>query len=216
MTNFRTFILLPFMLSCNSVYADASDGEFLGFKIGDRLNISDESLIQRDWAMEGRPIRSRILVVTSSKPADVEDVVLWITPMSHTIVGIRGRISSTSADRSKKVVSRYYNALIEKYPEWDRSVLCGRDGNAMAIVLEDREWFPCSLSLERVLHPDFGLEVSYSKYRPPSPDDFDVWIELQPLNDSLEKFKALEAEEIDRFSNQYWAEKAEESDKTGL
>lgn len=216
MTVFRTLVMIQLALTCGLVFADANDGEFLGFAIGDRLKIDRESDIQNSWVSEGLPSSTKISVLTNTKPAEMDKVVLGITPITHTIIEIQGRVPASSPNEARTIQLRYFDILMDRYPKWKGTSTCG-DKDVELVGIEDRgyESNSCILYTSKVLGVDYVLSVYYREYNDPHPDDFNVWIGLSPRH-TTKKFDELHAKENQQYFQRFKEHKYKDADKDGL
>lgn len=213
------------------VLADANDGELLGFKIGDRITIGDESNIQYIWKSKGVPSSTHVFVNTESKPDDMDLVRLWITPISHTIIQIEGRLPSSSIGESKLIQKRYFEALKTEYPDWTSFFGCQGEF-AIPTLTEIRgeptgyEEHSCLLSNDKIIGSEYLFIISFREYDEQNSNNLHVWISLSPDIESppddpfrlseRAKFKALGEEEIQQFSDRYWKNNHKNADLKGL
>jgi hypothetical protein len=115
------------------VMADASDGEFMGYKLG--------SVYERSAATQEQLTETGNLIITAErpvKPADVAEVTLLTTAGSLTIGYIAASSWFDTEAEAREMGARYVHLLRAKYPGWN----FGREGmdadlNIIEVNLDD-------------------------------------------------------------------------------
>lgn len=214
-----TFFLL---LSLHgTVVADANKGEFLGYRIGDRLLIDDPVLIKSDrrFLSDGFTsfFESREDVANTFylpvRPANNEfdEVYLLITPVTYTVIEIRGFIRASSTEKyaatkqASDVQNRFFKILRTIYPSW-KTARCG---------WTDDDWY----SSCQIIGPNYKFELEIDNTPSmPDPDNpknslgitrsvWDVEIALMPNTGDLrelereEKKQFVKNRDLDDFTN---------------
>jgi hypothetical protein len=120
-------LLGTFYLISTAAFADANNGQFMGYQLGDNYPATSRS---------GQSVNAKgNLVITAEnpvKPANISDVSLIVTPESKTIGYIdASQCLATEAD-ARQIGRSYYELLRAKYPDW--TVGEERMNNAMQIT----------------------------------------------------------------------------------
>jgi hypothetical protein len=94
------------------VFADANDGQFMGFQLG-------EDYPRTPPGSESTTTGNLLIVAEEPvKPADIEQVTLVVTPVSRTIGFIHAASWHATEDEARIVGRRYVELLQAKYPDW--------------------------------------------------------------------------------------------------
>lgn len=145
-------LLLLCLLALPAVaFADAADGEFMGFKLGDDYPQAPANSLT---TTTGNVL---ILADDPVKPAGIQQVNLVVTPMSLTIGRIIASSSYDTEEEARQAGRRYAELLRVKYPDWtfEGEVM---DAN-MRIVEVRLEKAPHSLKLRLVEDEHDGQEM---------------------------------------------------------
>jgi hypothetical protein len=222
----RPVIFMCLVFITSSAIADADDGDLLGFRINERISIDDKSKIQYELDAEGYPRLTHISVRSDSKPADMDKVVLRITPITHTVMYISGRIPSSSLAESKLIQKHYYDVLNMQYPEWrGTGRFCDRPTDRFPTQKGfGYELFNCSLYNRKTIGGEYILDVEFTEYEIPNSDNLHVWITLRPavterslFRKSLsDKLESLNRVEMLQFWDQDQEQRYKDADLEGL
>jgi hypothetical protein len=106
------FMLLCLLALPVVAFADASDGQFMGYKLGARYPATPEG--------SERTATGNLLIVAENpvKPADIMQVTLVATPESRTISYIDAASWYATEGEAREVGRRYVELLRAKYPDW--------------------------------------------------------------------------------------------------
>jgi hypothetical protein len=109
----RKLLLICLLALPTVVFADANDGQFMGFQLG--------SDYPRTPPGSESSTTGNLLIVAEDpvKPADIEQVTLVVTPESRTIGLIHAASWHATEDEARVVGRRYVELLQAKYPDWD-------------------------------------------------------------------------------------------------
>ncbi|MGI9344373.1 MAG: hypothetical protein ACR2QV_16190 [Gammaproteobacteria bacterium] len=118
------------------VAADASAGEFMGYKLNNHYPMKSDT--QFSPSLSGN-----LLIVADQPvmPADMEEVRVTATVTSHTIGFIEAAREFTSEDEARGFAKKYFNLLRAKYPDW--SV------DAERIQLNEQTLRPTALNMDK-------------------------------------------------------------------
>lgn len=97
----------------NVIFADAADGQFMGYELGDSY--------QRTTQTQERFTNSGNLAIGAEnpvKPADIGDVTLVVTPETLTIGDISALTWFDSEAEAREFGHTYIKLLRAKYPDW--------------------------------------------------------------------------------------------------
>lgn len=100
------------LLPC-PVFADASDGEFLGYRLDQAYDVTAST--QTSPSPAGN---LQILAERPVMPADLRFVRLTTTVSSHTIGFIHGMQDFETEHLARTFAKKYYKLLRAKYPAW--------------------------------------------------------------------------------------------------
>ncbi len=93
-------------------FADARDGQFMGYQLGTNFQEAAQSV-------EGTTTGNLLIVVEDAlKPADIEQVILVATPTTRTIGYIGAASWFATEDEARVSARRYVELLRAKYPDW--------------------------------------------------------------------------------------------------
>ncbi|NIL94133.1 MAG: hypothetical protein GTO71_06755 [Woeseiaceae bacterium] len=107
-------LLFIFFVASNA-YADANEGEYLGYRLGETFNIPKRA------GSRGH-ITGAMVVDLSPKahPHHVDSITLYVSPVSLIIGGIYGEWYFSGRPRAALFADRYLDTLADKYPKWRR------------------------------------------------------------------------------------------------
>jgi hypothetical protein len=108
----QSVLLLPLLFHAAASNADANDGGLFGFSLGDRYTEQVVEVLD-----EGQ----LVLISTRNpvKPADIEQVYVLVTPISHSIGKIAGETWYESGEDAVVAYERFRAILRNKYSGWD-------------------------------------------------------------------------------------------------
>ena len=94
------------------VFADASDGEFMGYKLGADYPATPQGT--------ENTTTGNLLIIAEEpvKPADMQQVSLVATPVSRTISYIDASSWYATEDEARVAGRHYVELLRAKYPDW--------------------------------------------------------------------------------------------------
>ena len=111
----RYLILISLVFFNTSVFADASDGEFLGFKLGEKFTVPAGS-VGTDHVMG-----ARIYAVDSGQhPHHIDSISIFVSPKSSIVGSIFGEWYFSNPRAAKVFADRYLFTLELKYEHWIR------------------------------------------------------------------------------------------------
>lgn len=108
-------MLISLIFLSASAFADANDGEYLGYNLGERFTAP------RGAVGEGHITGAMIYVVEPKRqPHHIDSVSLYVSPTSSIIGSIFGEWYFSSARSAKDFANRYLASLEKKYSHWKR------------------------------------------------------------------------------------------------
>jgi len=108
----RLLLCCLFALPTNAV-ADASDGQFMGYQLGAKYPVLPQDV---EVTTTGNLL---IAAENPTKPADIVQVNLIVTPESRTIGYIVAASWYATEGEAREFGRRYADLLRAKYPDWD-------------------------------------------------------------------------------------------------
>jgi hypothetical protein len=147
------FILLLCAVVPGAVMADAADGDFMGYRLGDRYQRSAD--MQQQTTATGNLL---IVAADPVKPADIAVVTLLTTPESLTIGYIAAAQWFQTEEEARAMGRKYVDLLRAKYPDW----AFGREGMDSNLKLIE-------VNLDNAPH-NLRLRLDEGKH-----DDTDMW-----------------------------------------
>jgi hypothetical protein len=138
---FCRFVLAVLITLPTLAIADAGDGEFMGYQLGERYQLSDGTRRQKTT--------SGNLIITAErpvKPKDIAEVSLLTTAKTLTIGYIDASQWFETEAEARDFARRYVELLRAKYPDWE----FGRErmDNDMRIVEVNLDAAPYTLRLQ--------------------------------------------------------------------
>jgi hypothetical protein len=111
----RILILIGLIFSGAPVFADANDGEYLGYHLGEKFKVPRGAVSQEH-------ITGAMIYYVSPKrqPHHIDAVSLYVSPESSMIGSIFGEWYFSSARSAKDFADRYLSNLEKKYNHWKR------------------------------------------------------------------------------------------------
>ncbi len=161
---------------------DASSGYFLGYRIGDRYPLPEPF-----FSLGTNPLNPVFVIVRADhpvKPDDIQEVAVYISLESHTIMCIEGRSTFKTHDEAAAFVRHYARTLAQKYPTWVPA-------NA-GILGERRIDYQDRLRLEVLTHEGYSLE----KKKPDG--SWVAYVKLIPTGEYEDELQGLAQDEADR------------------
>jgi len=133
------------------VFADASDGQFMGYQLGANYPAAPQG--------SQSTTTGNLLIVAEDpvKPADIKQVSLVATPVSRTIGYIDAASWYATEGEAREVGRRYVELLRAKYPDW-RFGREAMDAN-MRIVEVNFDNAPYNLQLRLARDEHEGLDM---------------------------------------------------------
>ena len=111
----RNLILVSLIFLSTSAYADANDGEYLGYKLGEKFT-APRGAVGQDHIM-GAMI---YVVCPGRQPQHIDSVSIYVSPKSSIIGSVFGEWYFSSARSAKDFADRYLSSLEKKYSHWKR------------------------------------------------------------------------------------------------
>jgi hypothetical protein len=109
----RILFFISLILFNTSVIADADDGEYLGYTLGDKFRVPRGAVGQ--YHITG----AMIYVVNPKRQAHhIDSMSIYASPKSSVIGSIFGEWYFASARSAKSFADGYLAALEKKYPHW--------------------------------------------------------------------------------------------------
>lgn len=112
---FYSLVLLsPFVLSASAL-ADANDGKYLGFKLGDRYSPAAGSVA-------GKHITGALIYVVDpdTRHQHIGSLSIFVSPDSSIIGSIFGEWYFSNKRSAEQFSNQYFSALETKYSDWKR------------------------------------------------------------------------------------------------
>ena len=168
-------MLKRLLLSCllaipTAVFADANDGQFMGYQLGDIYpNVPTNSELTASGNLS-------IVAEDATKPTSVDEVRLVTTPSSKTIGYIAASSWHDTEEEARASGRRFAEALRTLYPDWEfgRELMDGRF--KIVEVNFDKPPYNLQLSLVPVRHDGrdmwrFSMGLGWL----PDSKDFRAW-----------------------------------------
>ena len=111
MARFLLWISLSIITA--SAFADANDGEYLGYTLGDKLKVPRGA--DGDFHITGAMV---YVVDPKRQPHHIDSMSIYVSPKSSIIGSIFGEWYFPSARAAKGFADGYLAALEKKYPHW--------------------------------------------------------------------------------------------------
>jgi hypothetical protein len=109
----KTLVLIFTICFSVSVHADANDGEYLGYSLGDKFKVPRGA--EGDYHITGAMIYA---VDPKRQPHHIDSMSIYVSPKSSIIGSIFGEWYFSSARSAKSFADNYQAALEKKYPHW--------------------------------------------------------------------------------------------------
>lgn len=109
----RILFFISLILFNTSVIADASDGEYLGYTLGDKFRVPSGAV--GEYHITGAMIYA---VDPKRQPHHIDSMSIYVSPKSSIIGSIFGEWYFSSARSAKSFADNYLAALKKKYPHW--------------------------------------------------------------------------------------------------
>ena len=111
----RILIFISLILFSAAIIADANDGEYFGYNLGDKFRVP------RGAAAKYHITGAMIYVVDPRRqPHHIDSMSIYVSPKSSVIGSIFGEWYFSSARSAKDFANQYLSALEEKYGHWQR------------------------------------------------------------------------------------------------
>ncbi len=106
------YLLLCLLALPAVVFADAGDGQFMGYELGGNYPVPSSGSL--------RTTTGNLLIVAEDpvKPAGIEQVSLVATPVSRTISYIDAASWHATENEAREIGRHYVELLRAKYPDW--------------------------------------------------------------------------------------------------
>lgn len=109
----RMLVLLGFIFINTSVFADANDGEFLGFKLGEAFTVSSGTASMKH--ITGATVYA---VDPGRHPHHIDSISIYVSPKSSVIGSVFGEWYFSNPRAAKVFADRYLSVLGDKYDHW--------------------------------------------------------------------------------------------------
>jgi len=110
----RILLLTSLIFFGASALADANNGEYLGYTLGDRFKATRGAA--SDYHITGALIYA---IEPKQKPHHIDSMSIYVSPKSSIIGSIFGEWYFSSARSAKSFADNYLVALQKKYPHWN-------------------------------------------------------------------------------------------------
>jgi hypothetical protein len=111
----RNLFLVSLILMNASAFADANDGEYLGYKLGEKYRVP------RGATFQNHITGAKVYVVPPRRqPHHIDSVSLYVSPKTAMIGSVFGEWYFSSARSAKDFADRYLANLETKYSLWKR------------------------------------------------------------------------------------------------
>jgi len=189
------FLLLCLFAFPFVVFADANDGQFMGYDLG----ASDKEASQT----AEHTATGNLLVVASSpqKPADIKQVTLVVTPATRTVGYISAASWFATEGEARDSARRYVELLRAKYPDWSLGREVMDAGSRIVEVSFDKA--PYNLKLRLVLDTHEGRDMwrfSMGLGWQPGSKEWQAWQDIskaeQSARNSTEREQLLENSDV--------------------
>ena len=111
----RKLILLSFIFVGSAALADANDGEYLGFKLGEKLTVP-RGAVSMDH-VTGAMIYA---LDPGQHPHHIDSISIFVSPKSSIVGSIFGEWYFSNPKAAKVFADRYFSSLELKYDHWSR------------------------------------------------------------------------------------------------
>jgi hypothetical protein len=179
----RTKSLLFCLLALPAVvFADASDGQFMGYELGAGYPATPQG-------SESTTTGNLVFVAENPvKPADIKQVRLVATPVSRTIGYINAASWYATEGEAREIARRYVELLRAKYPDWN----FGREAMdaSLRIVEVNFDKAPYNLQLRLVRDEHEGRNMwrfSMGLGWQPNSKEWLAWQNMSATQQSAEK-----------------------------
>jgi hypothetical protein len=155
------------------VFADASDGQFMGYELGTNYATTPKHI--------ERTTLGDVVIVADDplKPADIQEVKLFATAVSRTIGYISAASWYATESEAREVARHYAELLRVKYPDWE----FGREAmDASSRIVEvnfDKAPYNLRLRLVRDEHEGSNMwRFSMGLGWQPNTDEWQAWQDI--------------------------------------
>ena len=111
----RKLILIGFIFINTTAFADANDGEYLGFKLGEKLTVP-RGAVSMDH-VTGAMIYA---LDPGQHPHHIDSISIFVSPKSSIVGSIFGEWYFSNSKAAKVFADRYFFSLELKYDHWTR------------------------------------------------------------------------------------------------
>ena len=108
------FLLPVVLLSPANSIADASTGELFGYQIGTQFISESDALVCPF-------MKSDLRATNPVKPKDIQEVCIYVTPITRTILRISGITKTSSGIEAIDMAMEYQDIIDAKYRDWPSS-----------------------------------------------------------------------------------------------
>jgi len=109
------FILISLIFLSASAFADANEGEYLGYNLGDKY------IVPRGAVAKGHITGALFYVVGAVRqPHHIDSVSIYVSPKSSIIGSIFGEWYFANARTATNFANQYLSSLETKYSHWKR------------------------------------------------------------------------------------------------
>ena len=120
----RKLILLGFIFVGSAAFADANDGEYLGFKLGEKITVP-RGAVSMDH-VTGAIIYA---LDPGQHPHHIDSISIFVSPKSSIVGSIFGEWYFSNPSAAKVFADRYLFTLELKYDHWTRRGRSLTDGD---------------------------------------------------------------------------------------
>jgi hypothetical protein len=108
-------LLIGLLLGNTQAMADANDGEYLGYRLGDKFPVAKNANVRNH-------ILGALIVDLDpgQQPHLVDSMSIYVSPTSSIIGSILGEWYFSSERSAQQFADRYLKTLEEKYVDWSR------------------------------------------------------------------------------------------------
>ena len=111
----RKLVLFGFIFINTTAFADANDGEYLGFKLGEKLTVP-RGAISMDH-VTGATIYA---LDPGQHPHHIDSISIFVSPKSSIVGSIFGEWYFSNPSAAKVFADRYLSSLEARYDHWTR------------------------------------------------------------------------------------------------
>lgn len=141
----RVSLFLIFVAT--AAYGDANEGVLFGYKLGDQYAATEKTR---------RLLAGTIVADATHLPADLDNLLLVVTPKTYTIMSIRGVARFDNIEHATEMKGRYRKSLLAEYSDWGNT----SPREVMPLHLIDSPYYLTVRIIPSRTIDSFELEVS--------------------------------------------------------